>query len=133
MGDKGFMVVDQAGFQIYGSAAASVQGEAARGAGAGGQEKYEKTAEEKPQGRVDATAVHMKNFLDAVRSRDYKTLTADIEIGARSAAFCHLGNISYLVGGALRLDKAGRFAGNGKANALLTRAYRPQYAVPANV
>ncbi len=133
MGDKGFMVVDQAGFQIYASAAANVQGEAARGAGAGGQEKYEKTAEEKAQRGSDATVAHMKNFLDAVRSRDHKALTAEIEIGARAAAFCHLGNISYQVGSGLRMDKAGRFIGNEKANALLTREYRPKYVVPNNV
>jgi predicted dehydrogenase len=133
MGDKGFMVVDGSGFQIYQSAAAGVQGEAARGAGAGSQEKYEKTVDERAQGRTDLTGAHMRNFLDAVRSRDYKALTADIEIGARSAAFCHLGNISYRVGSGLRMDGTGRFIGNEEANALLTRPYRPKYAVPADV
>lgn len=133
MGEKGFMVVDGGRFQIYESAAANVKGEGARGAGAGNQEKYTMTAEEKSDRDVDYTAAHMKNFLDAVRSRNHKSLTAEIEIGARSAAFCHLGNISYRVGSALKMGKDGRFIGNPKANELLTRNYRPKYAVPENV
>jgi hypothetical protein len=73
----------------------------------------------------------MKNLFDAIRARDHKLLTAEIEIGARSAAFCHLANIAYRVGPTLKLDqKTGRFLGNDKANALLTRNYRAPYVVP---
>jgi len=132
-GDGGFLVLDQ-GFQIYKSTAANVSGEAARGAGAGGAEKYEKVADEKSGERVDSTAVHMKNFFDAIRARDHKLLHADIEIGARSAAFCHLANISYRVGRALRMaQSSGRFLGDDEANALLTRNYREPYVVPSEV
>ena len=56
------------------------------------------------------TAPHMKNFFDAIRARDYKLLNAEIEIGARSAAFCHLANIAYQCGRTLRVDKTGRFS-----------------------
>ena len=132
-GDGGFLVLDQ-GFQIYKSTAANVSGEAARGAGAGGAEKYEKVADEKSGERVDSTAVHMKNFFDAIRARDHKLLHADIEIGARSAAFCHLANFSYRVGRALRMaQSSGRFLGDDEANALLTRNYREPYVVPSEV
>jgi hypothetical protein len=48
------------------------------------------------------TTPHMLNFFEGIRKRDYKLLHADIEIGARSAAFCHLANISYRVGRLLR-------------------------------
>jgi hypothetical protein len=73
----------------------------------------------------------MKNFLDAVRARDYKLLHADVEIGVRSAAFCHLANISYRVGHALRMaQSSGRFLADDEANALLTRNYREPYIVP---
>ncbi len=131
-GDKGFMVVDQHGAQLYKSAAANVSGEAARGAGAGGKEKYEKAADIAASG--EDTAPHMKNFLDAVRSRDYKSLHAEIEIGARSAAFCHLGNIAYRTGRMLKLDpKTGRAIGDNEASALYTRDYRKPYVVPENV
>lgn len=41
---------------------------------------------------------HYKNFTDAMRNRDYKTLNADIEQGHYSSALCHLGNISLRLG-----------------------------------
>ncbi|MDQ2899493.1 MAG: gfo/Idh/MocA family oxidoreductase, partial [Acidobacteriota bacterium] len=131
-GDKGFMVVDHEGAQLYKSAAANVSGEGARGAGAGNKEKYEKSTTIPASG--EDTAPHMKNFLDAVRSRDYKSLHAEIEIGARSAAFCHLGNIAYRTGRMLKLDpKTGRAIGDKEASALYTRNYRKPYVVPENV
>ncbi len=132
MGDKGFMVLDQGGFQLYKSAAANVSGEAARGAGAGNKEKYEKSTVVTATG--DDATPHMKNFLDAVRSRDYKSLHAEIEIGARSAAFCHLANISYRTGRMLKLDpKTGMIQGDNEARALMTRNYRKPYVVPDQV
>jgi predicted dehydrogenase len=134
-GDSGFLIVDHTGFQVYKSTAGNISGEAARGAGAGSAEKYEKVMDEKPQEKErDSTAAHMKNFLDAVRARDHKLLTADIAIGARSAAFCHLANISYRVGRTLRMAQStGRFIGDEEANALLTRNYREPYVVPHDV
>ena len=71
----------------------------------------------------------MKNFLAACRSRDYRQLNADIEIGAMSATLCHLANISYRVGRKLQLDAKGRFVGDNEANALITRDYRKPYVV----
>jgi predicted dehydrogenase len=132
MGEKGFLVVDHGGYQVYKSAAANVSGEAARGAGAGGQEKYEKAESAGASG--EETAPHMKNFLDAVKSRDYKSLHAEIEMGARSAAFCHLANIAYRTGRVLKLDgKTGHAIGDNEASALMTRNYRKGYVVPEKV
>ena len=45
-----------------------------------------------------STEQHFGNFVDAVRARDPKILTADIEDGHLSSALCHLGNISYVLG-----------------------------------
>ena len=133
-GDAGFMVVDQGRFQVVKSTAASISGEAARGAGAGSAEKYEKVMDEKPEERTDSTAAHMKNLFDAMRARDHKVLHADVEIGARSAVFCHLANISYRVGRALRMAQSnGRFLGDDEANALLTRNYREPYLISREV
>jgi hypothetical protein len=134
-GDTGFLVVDHAGFQAFKSTAGNISGEAARGAGAGDAEKYEKVMDEKPQEKQsDATAPHMKNFLDAMRARDHKLLHADIEIGVHSAALCHLANISYRVGRSLRMAQStGHFLGDEEANALLTRDYREPYVVPREV
>jgi predicted dehydrogenase len=45
----------------------------------------------------DRTDLHTANFIECVRSR--KLPAADVEIGHKSAIVCHLGNISYRVGG----------------------------------
>ncbi len=128
-GDLGFMVLDGAGFQIFKSTAGNFVG--ARGAGAGGRERYEKTAEEKSSG--DAVVAHMQNFLDAVKSRDYTRLNAEIEIGARSASFCHMANLAYRLARPLKVDSNGRFIGDAEANAMQTRKYRAPYVVPDRV
>ena len=41
---------------------------------------------------------HMTNFIEAVRSRNYRALNADIQIGAAAAELCHLANIAYRAG-----------------------------------
>jgi predicted dehydrogenase len=128
-GDLGFMILTGGGFQIYRSAAGRISGDIAHSAGQAASEKYEKIMEETKGG--GETTPHMKNFLEAIRSRNYKLLNADIEIGARSAAFCHLANIAYRAGHTLRMDrKTGTFFGDQSANALLTRIYRAPYVVP---
>jgi len=48
---------------------------------------------------------HFQNFLDAVRANKPDGLTADIEQGHISAAYCHLGNISYRLGGLYAMYK----------------------------
>ena len=131
-GDLGFMTVDHTGFKIYKSLTGNVSGEIARGAGAAGKEKYELVAEEKGTG--EDTIPHMKNFFEAIRARDHKLLHAEIAIGARSAAFCHLANIAYRTGRTLKMDtSSGRFLGDDEANSMLTRNYREPYIVPREV
>jgi predicted dehydrogenase len=131
-GTLGFLVVDHSGYELYKSTAGDISGEVARGAGAGNREKYEKVGEEKVAD--EPTDGHMKNFFDAVRSRDYTKLNAEIAIGARSAAFCHLANIAYRVGRTLRVNQStGAFLGDDEANAFATRDYRAPYDIPENV
>jgi predicted dehydrogenase len=133
-GDQGYMVVDPGGYLAYKSTAGNLSGDAARGAGAARAEKYEKVAEGKAMEEAQwSTQPHMKNFFDAIRARDHKLLNADIEIGARAAAFCHLANIAYRIGRTLEMTPAGRFVNADNANAMLTRNYRKPYVVPANV
>lgn len=111
LGSEGWMWVDGSGFQVY------------KG------ESNEKTMDEKGRDS-DGTVLHMQNFLAACRSRKYQDLTAEIEIGATSAALCHLANISYRVGRQIRYDAAKRkFAGDVEADKLLTRVYRKPYVV----
>ena len=65
-GDGGFMVVDQAGFQLYKSSVGnSISGDAARGAGAGRAEKYEKTMDEKAVEQNGIEPIHRD--LDLIR------------------------------------------------------------------
>ncbi|MDZ4798449.1 MAG: Gfo/Idh/MocA family oxidoreductase [Bryobacteraceae bacterium] len=130
-GTKGWIVVDHSGMELWSSKAASISGEAARGAGAGNQEKYEKTFS--MQGNGEPTEPHMKNFLDAVKSRDYTSLNAEIAKGAHSAAYCHIANIAYRTGHQLKMNKEGKFVGDAQANELWTRKYRAPYVIPENV
>ncbi len=49
---------------------------------------------------------HFQNFIDSVRSRRREDLTADIEEGHLSSAYCHLGNISYQMAERMPFDAA---------------------------
>lgn len=62
----------------------------------------------------DAGGDHMRNFLDAVRSRKHTDLHADIEEGHLSSALCHLGNVSYLLGELVPFDKQSKAFGDNK-------------------
>ncbi len=48
--------------------------------------------------------MHYVNFLDSIRSRNYKDLIADINEGHISTAQMHLGNIAYRTGRKLIFD-----------------------------
>jgi predicted dehydrogenase len=65
-------------------------------------DSYDKGAAFDPNGQkvqeFSGGGDHYGNFLDAVRSRNYADLNADIEQGHLSSALCHLGNISYYLG-----------------------------------
>jgi predicted dehydrogenase len=111
LGGDGWMWVDGGGFQVY-------KGEA-----------NEKVMDEKGADR-EGTVLHMKNFLEACRSRNHKQLTAEIEIGAMSATLCHLANVSQRIGRKLFWDAAKRkFVNDPEADKLLTRDYRKPYVV----
>jgi len=47
---------------------------------------------------LDGGAGHMRNFIDAVRSRKRESLNADILEGHLSSALCHVGNVSHRLG-----------------------------------
>ena len=66
---------------------------------------------------------HHGNWLDCIRSR--RRCLADVEIGARSATICHLGNIAYELRQKLKWNPVEeRFIGNEEANKLLSRSMR---------
>ncbi len=113
-GSKGYLSVHNGGYNLYMG------------------EDHKMTKERKPEG--DSTYAHFDNFLKAVKTRNYKDLNCDIEVGHISAAMCHLANISYRVGDKVNFKTVTeRFVGNDEANRLLTRDYRAPYVVPDQV
>jgi len=114
-GSEGFMTLDGYGFRVY------------KGY------KRELTMQEKPD-RGGENGPHMANFLDACRSRNYRDLNADVEIGVTSVALVHLANISYRLGRQLTVDPATwRILRDAEADRMLTRPYRAPYVVPEKV
>jgi predicted dehydrogenase len=114
-GSEGWLAVGDRGFQLY------------KG------EHNEKVMEGKPE-RVFSTAVHMDNFLKAVKSRDYHDLAADIAIGVDSVIQVHAANVSYRLGRKVKLDpQTKKFVGDAEADKLWTRKYRAPYIVPEKV
>ncbi len=111
-GSDGILAIDADGYKIY-------EGE-----------ELVLSEDGKPETKTWDTAPHMENFLKAVKSRNYKDLNAEIEIGAISAGLCHLANISYRTGKKLDFDSTKmKFVGAPDADKLLTRDYRKPYVV----
>jgi hypothetical protein len=89
--------------------------------------------EERPQ-RSDGepTSLHMQNFLACVQSRAEKDLRDPIANAVPSSDLCHLANISYRVGRALKLEPGPvpKFTGDAEATKMVTRpVYRKPYEV----
>jgi len=66
---------------------------------------------------------HVRNFLDCIRTRQQPA--APVEVGHRSATFCHIANIAMRLGRKLRWSpEAEQFIGDDGANRMLRRACR---------
>jgi predicted dehydrogenase len=114
-GPDGYMAVDGSGYQIY------------KG------EKLE-LAEEGKVTPGEETIPHMQNFIDAVKSRKYQDLNADVQIGVTSANLCHMANTAYRLNRRLQFDSDKKhFVGDKEANEMMTRKYRSPYVVPEKV
>jgi predicted dehydrogenase len=112
LGSDGWMWASGSGFKVY------------KG------EENELAIDDNTRSEEDSTVLHMKNFLGACRSRNYRDLTAEVEIGATSAALVHFANISYRVGRKVTWDDARKgFVNDNEANKMLTRDYRKPYVV----
>jgi predicted dehydrogenase len=95
---------------------------------------YDRKGKPRPvEGELPRGPGHQEDFVAAVR--ESRPPAAEIGVGFRSAALCHLGNIATRVGGTLHFDPAAeRFVGDDEANRLLGRSYRPgHWAVPRGV
>jgi predicted dehydrogenase len=80
----------------------------------------------------DSTGLHMQNFLACVKSRREQDLHDPIVNAVPSADLCHLANISYRVGRALKIEPGAtpKFTGDNEAMKMITRpAYRKGFEV----
>jgi predicted dehydrogenase len=85
------------------------------------------------QGSSDSGQIqqaHIRNFLDAVRSRKRETLNQEIYSGHVSTAMCHAGNISWRTGKKLRFDPATESFDDQEANQFLGREHRKGFELP---
>jgi predicted dehydrogenase len=73
--------------------------------------------------RLYESRSHWGNFLDCVRTR--RDPVANVEIGHRTATFCHLANIAMLLGRRVQWNpEREEFVNDAEANRLKTRALR---------
>jgi predicted dehydrogenase len=99
-GEKGSLAIDGGGYVVYDKDGKEVR----KVSGPGGD------------------AVHVGNFLQAVRGG--ARLNSEIEEGHRSTLLCHLGNIAYRTGRALKCDpKNGHILGDKEAMEFWSREY----------
>jgi predicted Zn-ribbon and HTH transcriptional regulator len=113
-GSDGYMVIEDTGFKIF-----------------LGDKRQPGEAMKVVEGKDDENTAHVTNFLEAVRSRRWPDLVADIQEGVISTDLVHIANASYRTGRKLTLEPgATRFAGDEEANKHLTRhPYRSPYVV----
>ncbi len=77
---------------------------------------------------------HQQDFIDAIKTS--RRPNADIEIGFRSAALCHLANIANRLRRTVEFDPAAeKVIGDADAQAMLTRTYREggHWSIPSGV
>lgn len=76
------------------------------------------------------TVVHMRNFLDAIRTG--APLAAPLADGVKTGLVCHLGTIAQQTGRTLRIDpKSGRIIGDAAAMERWKRPYAPGWTPSA--
>ena len=118
-GTNGTLIVDRLGFEIY-PEMKIVSGPGALGKG----EVIEGfRMERKEVGAEDATGLHVKNFIECVRSR--KQPLADPQTGHRSTNVAHLGNIAFRSGHKIHWDATKEeIIGDAAASKFLSRKAR---------
>lgn len=78
----------------------------------------------------EAQRAHIRNFLDAVRSRKRESLNQEIYSGHVSTAMCHAGNISWRTGLKLRFDVETETFDREEANQFVGREHRKGFELP---
>ena len=73
---------------------------------------------------------HVRNFLDAMRSRKRDSLAQEIYSGHVSTVMCHAGNISWRTGKKLRFDSKSETFDDAQANKFVGREHRKEFELP---
>ena len=73
---------------------------------------------------------HVRNFLDAVRSRKRESLNQEVHSGHVNSAMCHAGNISWRTGKKLRFDAETETFDDKQANQYVGREHRKGFELP---
>jgi predicted dehydrogenase len=111
-GTNGTLFSDRIGFEIFPELERFARG----GSAAAPRMKRQEAV------ATDTTDLHVKDFIDCVRSREKPV--ADVEIGHRSTLVAHLGNIAYRNGRKLRWDAGKETVDDNEAMKLLGRVAR---------
>jgi predicted dehydrogenase len=116
-GEHGTLVLDREGWHVEKGIEASDKGDG--------------------EGQGVEGSIHQRNFIDCIKDSSGETVrrpNADIEEGHKSTRMCHLGNIAFRTGRAVRFDAHRETClDDAEANRLLGRSYREPFAVPATV
>lgn len=133
-GPKGSMVVTRSGFEVIPDMKTDPENliPVFKGHPGGGPQKTQKPPEpwvaavKQPGNGPEQFDLHVRNFLDCVKSRQRPI--ADVEDGHHTATACHLANISLRTGRKIRWDAAReQIVGDTEASAMLERPYRPPW------
>jgi predicted dehydrogenase len=84
----------------------------------------------KEMGGRSPLGLHVRNFLEAVKSRKRETLNQEIEQGHVASVFCHAGNIAWRTGKKLKIDPKTEAFDDKDANQYLGREYRKGFELP---
>jgi predicted dehydrogenase len=90
----------------------------------------DKLVQQGASGSGQIQQAHIRNFLDAVRSRQRQSLNQEIQSGHVSSAMCHAGNISWRTGKKLRWEGQTERFDDEQANEYIGREHRRGFELP---
>ncbi len=121
IGNNGTLVLDRNGWEV-------IPENEFQGWGKQGIPKMDALPLQQNQG--NGLDLHTRNFIDAVKSRDAKSLHAPIKIGFDAALVSHMGNVAYKSGNRLYWDAPkGKFT-DAEANKYLEASYHNGWELP---
>jgi predicted dehydrogenase len=119
IGNNGTLIVDRGGWEVHPETARD-----------GNKRSYKMMPLPRQlAGNEDYHFLHVKNFVDCVKSR--KLPISDVEVGHNSMIACHLGNIAYRTGRQVKWDVENeKIMGDTEAAKFVTRDYRAPWKLP---